>query len=205
MFSLIKLIGRQSHDIAVEGNRNFFGNGILAHNTYISGNVGIGTTGPGARLQINPTVTATTDARMFQSGIVYNGATAMADWYGGYIAAPTGTGTITNILNKLGFAKNVVEYSPNNNILSCKLELFGYKYAFVTEANAGNVGIGTTSPSQALEVNGGIRQNTTTTKPTCDATTRGTTWFTQGTAGVKDSYEICAKDVGDAYSWRTIY
>ena len=127
MFSLIKLIGRQSHDIAVEGNRNFFGNGILAHNTYISGNVGIGTTGPGARLQINPTVTATTDARMFQSGIVYNGATAMADWYGGYIAAPTGTGTITNILNKLGFAKNVVEYSPNNNILSCRLELFGYR------------------------------------------------------------------------------
>jgi DNA-binding transcriptional MerR regulator len=87
--------------------------------------VGIGTTAPVASLQINPTITATTDARMLQSGIVYNGATAMANWYGGYIAAPTGTGTITN------------------------------KYAFVTEANAGNVGIGTTTPGTKLTVSGG--------------------------------------------------
>ncbi|MFA4837788.1 MAG: hypothetical protein WC749_17195, partial [Dehalococcoidia bacterium] len=41
----IEYIGReQVYDISVEGTQNFFGNGILAHNTYLSGNVGIGTT-----------------------------------------------------------------------------------------------------------------------------------------------------------------
>jgi len=71
--------------------------------------------------------------------------------------------------------------------------------------SSGNVGIGTTSPEQKLEVNGGIKYNTATAKPTCNATTRGTTWFTQEAAGIKDNFEVCAKDAGDVYSWRTIY
>ena len=87
-----------------------------------AGNVGIGTTSPGARLEVNPTVTTTSDYTGLKSGIVYNGASAMTNWYGSYIAAPTGTGTITN------------------------------KYALVTEANAGNVGIGTTGPLSRLTV-----------------------------------------------------
>ena len=70
---------------------------------------------------------------------------------------------------------------------------------------AGNVGIGTTIPSQKLEVNGGMRLNTATAQPTCDATTRGTFWVVQNSAGVKDTVEVCAKDAGDAYAWRTIY
>jgi len=100
------------------------------------GNVGIGTTSPNARLQINPTVTATADLTSLKSGIVYNGATAMTNWYGGYIAAPTGTGTITN------------------------------KYAFVTEANSGNVGIGMTGPTSLLHLLG--------SQPAAVGTTPGT-------------------------------
>jgi excisionase family DNA binding protein len=89
-----------------------------------SGNVGVGTATPNARFHVNPTVTATADFTSLRSGIAYNGATPMSSWYGGYISAPTGTGTITN------------------------------KYALVTEANAGNVGIGTVSPGQLLDVEG---------------------------------------------------
>lgn len=71
--------------------------------------------------------------------------------------------------------------------------------------NNGNVGIGTTSPGAKLEVNGGIKQNTTETKPSCAANTRGTTWFTQGVTGVKDSFEVCAKDEANNYSWKVLY
>ncbi|MBF0387752.1 MAG: hypothetical protein HQL20_07855 [Candidatus Omnitrophica bacterium] len=43
----------QVWDIEVEGTHNFVGNDIIAHNTYISGNVGIGSTNPGAKLDVN--------------------------------------------------------------------------------------------------------------------------------------------------------
>jgi len=43
----------QVWDIEVEGTHNFVGNGIIAHNTYISGNLGIGTTNPGYKLEVN--------------------------------------------------------------------------------------------------------------------------------------------------------
>ncbi len=56
-----------------------------------------------------------------------------------------------------------------------------------------------------LEINGGVRLNTLSAKPPCNTTFRGTFWVTQGTAGVKDSVQVCAKDASDAYAWRTIY
>jgi hypothetical protein len=45
----------------------------------------------------------------------------------------------------------------------------------------------------------------TTPQPTCDVNARGTFWSVYGTTGVKDSVQVCAKDAGDAYAWRTIY
>lgn len=42
-------------------------------------------------------------------------------------------------------------------------------------------------------------------QPTCDATVRGTLWAIYQGAGVKDNVQVCAKDSGDAYAWRTIY
>jgi hypothetical protein len=81
----------------------------------------------------------------------------MTNWYGGYIAAPTGTGTITN------------------------------KYALVTEANAGNVGIGTTSPTAKLSI-----ANTTTAAPALSIdrtnTTGSYTTIRMSTAGVPKWY-----------------
>jgi hypothetical protein len=71
--------------------------------------------------------------------------------------------------------------------------------------STGLVGIGTKSPTRELEVNGGVKLNTLTAKPACDATVRGTVWVTQGTAGVKDSVEVCAKDAMDVFAWRTLF
>jgi len=42
----------QVWDIEVEGTHNFIGNNIFAHNTYISGNTGIGTSTPTAKLSV---------------------------------------------------------------------------------------------------------------------------------------------------------
>jgi hypothetical protein len=50
---------------------------------------------------------------------------------------------------------------------------------------------------------------TSVTLPAClgggTGSTRGWYWDTQGTTGVKDSVQVCAKDAADAYAWRTIY
>lgn len=70
--------------------------------------------------------------------------------------------------------------------------------------SGGNVGIGTNSPGQQLEVNGGLALKTATVKPACDSTIRGTFWVTQAASGVQDSVEACVKDALDAYSWVTL-
>ncbi|ABQ27972.1 hypothetical protein [Geotalea uraniireducens] len=75
---------------------------------------------------------------------------------------------------------------------------------------AGNFGLGTKTPTQRFDVNGGVRVNpTTATKPTCDNTTaandRGTFWFTKNASTGKDILEICAQDASGNTAWRTLY
>jgi hypothetical protein len=68
-----------------------------------------------------------------------------------------------------------------------------------------SVGIGTAAPNAKLEVNGGIRLNTTTSQPSCASTTDGLFWVVQGASGVKDTVQVCAKDASNSYAWRTLY
>ncbi len=95
-----------------------------------NGYVGIGTGGsiPLASLDVNPTyLTSPADVTFYniRSAFTINSGTTITNFYGMYVATPTITsGGITN------------------------------KYALVTEANAGNVGIGTTSPTSKLQVVG---------------------------------------------------
>ncbi len=56
-----------------------------------------------------------------------------------------------------------------------------------------------------IRADGSIQSLPSGSKPACSGGLRGTYWFTQGGAGVKDSVEVCAKDAPGAYAWRTIY
>jgi hypothetical protein len=43
------------------------------------------------------------------------------------------------------------------------------------------------------------------TEPVCDAGSRGMVVFVPGSAGVKDSLRVCAKDAAEEYGWRSMY
>jgi hypothetical protein len=63
-----------------------------------------------------------------------------------------------------------------------------------------------TTPEGVLTAASGIRPATSgAAQPACDATSRGTFWFTYSASGVKDAAAVCAKDAANAYAWRTIY
>lgn len=63
------------------------------------------------------------------------------------------------------------------------------------------VGIGVASPQMNLEINGGLRLNTTSGKPTCSSSVRGTFWVTQAGTGVQDAVQVCIKNASNTYEW----
>ncbi|RMD59713.1 hypothetical protein D6833_11055, partial [Candidatus Parcubacteria bacterium] len=73
------------------------------------------------------------------------------------------------------------------------------------------IGIDTAFPERELEINGGVRLNTTKARPACTETMRGTLWITQNPAGTPDSVAVCVHDgTLDAnnvpqYSWQSLY
>jgi competence protein ComGC len=71
--------------------------------------------------------------------------------------------------------------------------------------NGTNVGIGVSSPGQTLEVNGGLRLNTSNSRPACDSSQRGTFWVVESGSGTKDSVQVCVKNASDTYLWAGIY
>lgn len=77
----------------------------------------------------------------------------------------------------------------------------GYGVNVLSMASNQNVGVGTTAPAQKLEVNGGVRLNTATSRPACDNNTRGTFWVTQGSPS--DTVSVCVS-VNGAMNWKTL-
>jgi hypothetical protein len=85
----IEYVGKkQVYDIEVEGTHNFIANGIVAHNTYLNGNLGIGTTAPQAKLDVNGSIYSRRYA------LTYTG-TINVDWNNGNVQSVVLAGDAT--------------------------------------------------------------------------------------------------------------
>jgi len=145
--------------------------------TYFTNNVGIGTTAPAGTLEVAQNLTAASGSSYYQTKLgntytgtmgttlpvtaiygLYNvptiglGGTApqLARLYGNYVGSNIGVATTTIVSNLyLNYAA-----APTLNGGSSVTNT----YAFVSEPGAGNVGIGSTSPSAKLTINGTTEQ-----------------------------------------------
>lgn len=70
-----------------------------------------------------------------------------------------------------------------------------------------NVGVGISNPQQRLEVEGGLRLNTTLSQPGCSAAagSRGMLWFIQAGGVATDTLQLCVRRGDGSYSWIIIY
>ena len=159
----------------------------------IEGNVGIGTTSPGSLLDVSGTAQASTS---FETGdlVLHNSDGLYSD--------NSGKGGVRFGTEKTNGARPLILESGNNGSYTdgeIRLETDGEERVRVDDQ--GNVGIGTSSPNQSVEVDGGVRLNTTKTKPTCSNEQRGTMWFEKANAGSDDIIYSCMKNSSDSYNW----
>ncbi|TSC85694.1 MAG: Protein containing Hedgehog/intein hint domain, C-terminal domain [Microgenomates group bacterium Gr01-1014_7] len=131
----IKLAGRkQTYDLQIANTHNFLANDIVAHNTYISGNVGIGFTSPDRLTQIS-------------SDINIVGSNASLLGAGGSQFSITG-GSATGLQKKLVLG---IDTTDNYGVIQAG-NTSGTNYDLSLNPAGGNVGIGTASPGGPLEV-----------------------------------------------------
>ena len=173
-----------------------------------SGNVGIGTTNPTYKLDVVGTINA--------SNVLINGSSiSSSQWtttgsniyyntgnVGIGTASPSSTLTVVGNINVTG---NI--YLNQSLILNGGVGGGGGGGGWIVSGNdiyspnIGNVGIGTTIPNATLEVVGGMRMNTNSTKPTCNAGQRGTMWFEQSSPGTDDFMYACMRNSTSSYNW----
>ena len=134
------------------------GGGTTKHNVIVDGKVGIGTTSPGTELQISTTMTSSPTSNIFLDvegsnttgggGSIIFGTSASAGTPSTYNAKITGTRVSggTGGDSQLGFWTTLVSDSTNPQ-------------ERMTITKEGNVGIGTSTPGEKLDVNGSVQAN----------------------------------------------
>jgi len=142
----------QVWDIEVEDTHNFVGNNIFAHNTYMSGNVGIGTASPTELLSLgngaarkfwieNTATDVVGRALTVAAGGTVAG-TSVSDVVGGNLILQSGLGTGTGASTISFQTGTTLTTGTTLQTMETKMTILGN----------GNVGIGTTSPGTILEI-----------------------------------------------------
>ena len=189
------------------GEVNIGGNFIVNSNNFFinttSGNVGIGTTNPTSRLYVEGSITVNSTSDIcIEGGICLSEAGTGSGDVGGNgtintIPLWSGTATLSNSL---------ITQNSNTINISGGLEINDTNFIVDTDklvvSSTGRVGIGTTNPQTALEVDGGIRLNPSTGRPDCeDSSQRGTMWYEASSGGVDDFLYSCMRNSSGGYNW----
>lgn len=114
--------------------------------------------------------------------------------------------------NNILYGKRITDSSSTGNFLQFQNQAASedlFKVDVNGNTTVSTLTMNTTGTTDGVltisSASGGGVQLTTGTRPTCDSTTRFLFWTVAGGTGVKDSVEVCAKDVSNTYAWRTIY
>jgi hypothetical protein len=185
--------------------------------------VGIGTTSPDSTFSVTDQATTTnrgllasqntTDAasanvilRKSRGTEVAPTAVGNGDYIGAFqFRSYSGTSYLKNAFVGARVDGTVTSTSVPTDIFFCnsatdESDCYGSGKVRLLVGSTGNIGIGTTAPSQKLEVNGGVRLNTSDSQPACDSTTRGTFWVLQGST---DTVQVCVM-TGTGLAWKTV-
>ncbi len=181
----------------VLGNYNFSVGTSKLFVNYNTGNVGIGTTSPGAKLDVRGGSWSSIRNEM-SIWLANNGVSGETDW-------------TNNAYYSSGWKYRLADEASRIQMVNGKTT---FSSAVVGTADGaltwtdnvailqnGNVGIGTVSPGAKLDINGGIMLNTTTTKPTCSLSTRGTMWYERSASGTDDFMYACMRDSTGTVAW----
>ena len=134
--------------------------------------------GAGEIQAVNIAENAVGALQLAQTGVspgTYNNATITVDEDGRLIYAANGE---VSGIGGSGATNYIAKFSGTHTITGS-----------VIYESANKVGIGTSTPEVSLEINGGLRLNTTLERPTCNESTRGTLWY------VRNQTETATQDV----------
>ncbi|UMX47940.1 MAG: NYN domain-containing protein [Candidatus Nealsonbacteria bacterium DGGOD1a] len=168
----IEYVGEeQVYDIEVEGTHNFVGNGIVAHNTYLMGDTGIGTTTPGAKLDVRGGIAAGTNGTEFAvsgggniTAGTYNGLTLASQLTGFTINGGTAAKTLilNDNLDAAGVNNHIADTANPHNVTKSQIGLGDVENTALSTwpgtlniTTLGTIGTGTWNGSVISPVYGG--------------------------------------------------